>query len=73
MKINRQDNNTIEFGYLGNGDVFVDTDNTICMKIDQICDECENNLNAVSLESGVLSFFYPDEKVKKVRAELIVE
>lgn len=73
MKINRQDNNRVEFGYLGNGDVFIDTDNTVFMKIDQIRDEDENNLNAVSLEGGVLGFFYPDEMVKKVHAELIVE
>ena len=78
MKVTRKDGQTVEFGTLQMGDVFKSTGGDIFIKINELEAEtmsgmCSGTLNAVALEDGEATFFYPDENVIPLKAELIVE
>lgn len=67
---------TVEFGELAPGDVFIETiDNEefIQMKINTIQEDDGTIHNAVGLDFGDVYHIYPDKKVQKVNAELIIK
>ena len=70
MFITRNDDKKVEFGTIPRGGVFMEDD-----QIYMVCDEIEKNgakWNAADLETGQLCYFYADEKVVPLKAELIV-
>ena len=73
MKIERMDVGMIEFGELCVSEVFADAEDIILMKIFPMNDEDGKTNNAVNLLTGRLDFYNYDEKVKPVRARLVVE
>jgi hypothetical protein len=69
MKIeNKVDDNHKTFGELGHGDVFIQGDE-IFMKTDSD----DNMSNAIHLEDGCIARFFYDEKIRLVKATLIIE
>lgn len=72
MKITRNDVKEIEFGTLNIGDVF-SFDSEIFIRIDSIDPEEGDRINAINLENGGSESFMFTRKVKKLKAELIVE
>lgn len=72
MKITRNDQVELEFGALAIGDVFA-FDSEIFMRIDSIDPEEGDRINAISLKDGIPACFTFSRKVKKLKAELIVE
>ena len=68
MMITNKSPNMIEFERLSCGVVFRDKHSNICMKI-----EGSPNGNMVYLVDGSVNFIDDDEKVEKVRCELVVE
>ena len=76
MIIKRNDTNTIEFGQLHSGDVFIEEVEGVAfvqMKIDSFTTEDDDRFNAVYLESGELDYVDHYTKVRKVDAELIIK
>lgn len=71
MTIIRNDKKGIDFGTLENGDVFKDQEN-IFMVFEEIEGKNGSIYNAIDLENGDLTFFYADEKVIALNAELVV-
>ena len=63
----------IEFGELCISEVFADAEGTILMKIFPMNGEGGETNNAVNLLSGLLYSYNYDEKVRPVRARLVVE
>ena len=76
MKIERNDLSAMcRFDEIANGDVFIDSEGDICMKMKNISDEyaCED-FNAVLLETGDVIFFDPFERVTIPHsAKLVIE
>ena len=73
MKITRRDNNMVDFVDLSVGAIFIDENNNVAMKIEEIYTDVMGTLNAVYLDNGALGCFEYKEKVREVSAELIVE
>ena len=71
MTIIRNDKNHFDFSRLTNGDVFRYQDD-VFMVIKEIENKNGGIYNAIDLESGELTFFYTDEEVVAVKAELVV-
>jgi hypothetical protein len=73
MKIERNDYAPrCRFDLLAEGDVFIDSEGDVCMKI-QIIQE-DDGYNIIFLESGEAAFFEPSEYVTLPRsAKLIIE
>ena len=71
MTVIRNDKKGIDFGTLENGDVFKDQEN-IFMVIKEIENKNGSMYNAIDLENGDLTFFYADEEVIALKAELVV-
>lgn len=66
----------MQFEDLHNGDVFyVDDDrSTIFMRVKDIYDSETNqvNYNAVDFSDAALLYFFPEEKVNKVKAKMVL-
>ena len=66
----------MHFGDLHNGDVFyVDDDRSIIfMRVKDIYDAETNevNYNAVDFSDAALLYFFPEEKVNKVKAKMVL-
>ena len=73
MKITRRDNNRIDFIDLPIGAIFIDENDDIAMKIDEIYTDPMGTFNGVYLDNGALGCFEYKEEVREVNAELIVE
>lgn len=73
MKITRKDSVMAEFATLSMGEVFKDTSGNILMKIRYIDTDGGPDVNAIDLETGEVAFFYGDDSVISLKAELIVE
>lgn len=73
MKIERIDKGMIEFGGLCIGEVFADVADTILMKILPMNDEYGKIKNAVNLLTGRLECYDVNEKVRPVKAKVVVE
>ena len=71
MTVIRNDKKNIDFGTLENGDVFKDQEN-IFMVFEEIEGKNGSIYNAIDLENGDLTFFYADEKIIALKAELVV-
>jgi hypothetical protein len=71
MTIIRNDKKGIDFGTLENGDIFKDQEN-IFMVFEEIEGKNGSIYNAIDLENGDLTFFYADEQVIALKAELVV-
>lgn len=71
MTIIRNDKKDIDFGTLENGDIFKDREN-IFMVFEEIEGKNGSIYNAIDLENGDLTFFYADEEVIPLKAELVV-
>lgn len=69
MVITNKSPNVKEFKNLSCGDVFRDEHSNICMKIE----ETANGENMVYVCDGSLGYIYDNDKVEKVRCELVVE
>lgn len=67
--INKKYEDTVSFDSLKVGDVFLDIDSTIYMKILSV-DYCGYKFNAVSLSSGNLAGYEDDCQVVAVEAEV---
>lgn len=76
MKIERNDLAAMcRFDEIANGDVFIDSEGDVCMKMENISDgyACED-FNAVLLETGSAIFFDPFERVTLPRSvKLVIE
>ena len=72
MKITRRDNNRVDFVDLPVGAIFIDENDNIAMKIEEIYTDDMGTLNAVYLDNGVLGCYGYKEKVKEINAELVV-
>lgn len=72
MKITRRDNNMVDFVDLSVGAIFIDENDNIAMKIEEIYTDYMGNLNAIYLDNGVLGCYEYKEKVKEIDAELVV-
>ena len=70
------DESQMHFEDLHNGDVFyVDDDrSTIFMRVKDIYDSETNqvNYNAVDFSDAALLYFFPEEKVNKVKAKMVL-
>lgn len=73
MKVTRKDSVMTEFATLSIGEVFKDTSGNILMKIQYIDTDSGPDVNAIDLETGEVVFFYGDDSVIPLKAELIVE
>lgn len=73
MKITRRNNNRVDFVDLSVGAIFIDENDNIAMKIEEIYSDEMGTFNAIYLDNGVLSYYGCEEEVKEVSAELIVE
>lgn len=71
MFVTRKDVTATDFGSLKRGDVFRDGE-TIYMSIENIESADRSRYNAVDVETGELAFYYADEKVYPLQAELVV-
>ena len=75
MKITRNDNKFVDFGTISKGTVFKDTSDVIYIALDLITRRekgADTPINAVDLETGELAWFFADEQVCPLSAELIV-
>ena len=73
MKITRKTNDgCVNFEELKVGDIF-EADTMIYMKIQPIYHDDDNDVNAIYMCDGDASYFRFDERVKRCKAELIVE
>jgi hypothetical protein len=73
MKINRNENETCPFGVLGEGEVFENEENQqICIKVRRlkVGDDEDDIINAIDVVDGSSVFFYDDEYVIRLDAEL---
>lgn len=68
MVITHKSPNMVEFYKLSCGTVFRDKHSNLCMKIEE-----NNDTNMVYLVDGSLYCIDNDEKVEKVRCELVIE
>ena len=70
------DESQMQFKDLHNGDVFyVDDDRSIIfMRVKDVCDAETNevNYNAVDFSDAALLYFFPEEKVNKVKAKMVL-
>ncbi len=76
MKIERNDSPTIlRFDEIAEGDVFLDTEGDVCMKMDSIVEEeGYHTYNAVNLESGEVCFYEPFDRISLPHsAKLIID
>lgn len=74
MKITRRDYKVEKtFADLPEGATFVDENDVVAMKIKEAYGIDGSRINAVYFGTGALWYFHPEEEVKEVRAELIVE
>lgn len=75
MKIERNSKVCILFKDVKRGDVFIDDEGDVCMKIEHLCIDSEDlNVNAVTLGSGDPFFIENDDFVWLPKsAKLIVE
>ena len=78
MKVTRKNDPTTKFYNLQEGEVFKNSSGNIFIKINELDAETmsgmpSETLNAVDLETGETTFFYPEENVTPLKAELIVE
>ena len=74
MKITDKQVN-VDFGDIQTGEVFRDTNTDICIKIEDLFDKGlggHGSINAINLENGEAVFYFADEKVFRINAELIV-
>lgn len=69
MIITNKSPNMVEFNKLSYGVVFKDKHSNICMKIAETIE----GKNMVYLIDGLLDYADEDEKVEKVRCELVIE
>ena len=69
MNIINKSQNMVMFEKLSCGEVFIDKHSNICMKIEEVV----SGQNTVCLCDGSLNYIDSDEKVGKVRCELVVE
>ena len=69
MNIVNKRPNVVIFEKLSCGEVFRDKHSNICMKTEEVID----GKNMVYLSDGSLNYIDSDEKVEKVRCELVVE
>lgn len=72
MRIVTQIAKQTEFGCLTNGEVFNDIDGCTYMKIPPVKGGVGNSANAVSLSTGIVEYFYVNEKVIRLDCELII-
>ena len=74
MKITRRDNNMVDFVDLSVGAIFIDENNNVAMKIEEIYTytDAMGTLNAIYLDNGTLGCYGYKEKVKELDAELVV-
>ena len=72
MKITRRDNNRVDFVDLPIGAIFIDENDDIAMKIEEIYTDPMGTFNVVYLDNGALGCFEYKEKVKEINAELVV-
>ncbi len=68
MVITNKSPNMVEFYKLSCGEVFRDKHSNICMKIGE-----NNDTNMVYLVDGSLYYIDGEDKVEKIRCELVVE
>lgn len=71
MFITRNDNKEVDFYTIEKGDVFKNNCG-IFMAIEEVENKNGGFYNAVDVETGELTFFYSDEKVIALKAELVV-
>ena len=66
----------MQFKDLHNGDVFYADDDrsTIFMRVKDVCDTETNqvNYNAIDFSDATLLYFFPEEKVNKVKAKMVL-
>ena len=64
---------TITFDCLAWGDTFVDSDEDVFMKMESACSSKNGELyNAVYLKSGEITHFDSDEKVRTIKAKVVI-
>lgn len=68
MLITNKSPNMVEFYKLCCGEVFRDKHSNICMKIEE-----NNDTNMVYLVDGSLYYIDGEDKVEKIRCELVIE
>jgi hypothetical protein len=68
MVITNKSPNMVEFYKLSCGTVFRDKHSNICMKIEE-----NNDTNMVYLVDGSLYYIDGEDKVEKIRCELVIE
>ena len=68
MKITIQNDKKLQFEDIKAGEVF-EYDTTIYLKTEK----SSNDANAVELETGIWTQFFPDDEVKKLDVELIIK
>lgn len=76
MKIERNDRPTIlRFDEIVEGDIFLDMEGEVCMKIQNIAEEGGYHLyNAVNLDSGEACFYEPFDRISLPHsAKLIID
>lgn len=76
MKIERNDSPTIlRFDEIDEGDVFLDTEGDVCMKMQHIVEENGyDTFNAVNLESGEACFYESFDRISLPHsAKLIID
>lgn len=75
MKIERNSKISVYFKEIKRGEVFIDDEGDVCMKIEQLLMDSDTlNINAVTLDSGDLFFIKDDDFVWLPNsAKLIVE
>jgi hypothetical protein len=76
MKIERNDSPTIlRFDEIAEGDVFLDTEGEVCMKMQIIVEEDGyHTYNAINLDSGEACFYEPFERISLPHsAKLIID
>ena len=74
MKITDRQVN-VNFGDIQIGEVFRDTNDNVCIKIEDLFDKGLGNhgsINAIILVNGEATFYFADEKVFRINTELIV-
>lgn len=73
MKITKKTNDgCVSFEELKQGDIF-EVDGMIYMKIQTICPDDGDDVNAIYMCDGDATWFRPNERVRLCKAELIVE
>ena len=56
------------------GDVFVDADEEVFIKVENVISNfTEVNYNAVKLKTGGIDHFEDDEKVRTIKAKVVIE